>query len=341
MSLKEAKKQLLYAFDDGLISDEECLLLYDLNRSTNLDFPYEQYPLFDLDDMQNDECLAEFRFVLEQRSVVGGMEALCMLLKRLTYPCRYSDMMHSFGQRPLSVLCLATNRVVEFVYAAHHRRITDWNLAVLNPPALQTYADCIHQHGAPLNNCFWFIDGTVRPIARPGTNQRILYNGYRRVHSLKFQAVAIPNGLIAHLSGPFEGRKHDAGMLRESGLLPMLQHNAISPTGQPLCVYGDPAYPLRVHLQAPFRQGVRFTPQMCAYNKSMSEVRVSVEWLFGDIANYFKFLDFKKNLKIELSSVGKLYMVSAILRNALTCLYGNQTSQFFGLDPPHIHDYFA
>lgn len=221
MSLKEAKKQLLYAFDDGLISDEECLLLYDLNRSTNLDFPYEQYPLFDLDDMQNDECLAEFRFhkndlpilaevlgipdqfVLEQRSVIGGMEALCMLLKRLTYPCRYSDMMHRFGQRPLSVLCLATNRVVEFVYAAHHRRITDWNLAVLNPPALQTYADCIHQHGAPLNNCFGFIDGTVRPIARPGTNQRILYNGHKRVHSLKFQAVAIPNGLIAHLSGPF------------------------------------------------------------------------------------------------------------------------------------------
>ena len=154
MSLKEARKQLLYAFDDGLISDEECLLLYDLNRSTNLDFPYEQYPLFDLDDMQNDECLAEFRFhkndlpilaevlripdqfILEQRSVVEGMEALCMLLKRLTYPCRYSDMMHRFGQQSLSVLCLATNRVVDFVYAAHHRRITDWNLAVLNPPAL-------------------------------------------------------------------------------------------------------------------------------------------------------------------------------------------------------------
>ena len=118
MSLKEARKQLLYAFDDGLISDEECLLLYDLNRSTNLDFPYEQYTLFDLDDMQNDKCLAEFRFhkndlpilaevlripdqfILEQRSVVEGMEALCMLLKKLTYPCRYSDMMHRFGQRP-------------------------------------------------------------------------------------------------------------------------------------------------------------------------------------------------------------------------------------------------
>ena len=96
-------------------------------------------------------------------------------------------------------------------------------------------------------------------------------------------------------------------MLRESGLLPMLQHHAISPTGQQLCVYGDPAYPLRVHLQAPFQQGVRFTPQMSAYNKSMDEVRVSVEWLFGDIANYFKFLDLKKkNSKIEQSSVCKI-----------------------------------
>ena len=55
-------------------------------------------------------------------------------------------------------------------------------------------------------------------------------------------------------------------------------HVAISPTGQPLCVYGDPAYTLQVHLQAPFRQGVRFTPQIGAYIKSMSEVWVSVEW---------------------------------------------------------------
>lgn len=80
---------------------------------------------------------------------------------------------------------------------------------------------------------------------------------------------------------------------------------------------------------------------MMAFNKGMSEVRVSVEWLFGDIANYFKFMDFKKNLKIGLSSVGKLYIVSALLRNALTCLYGNQTSNYFKLDAPHIRDYFS
>ena len=63
---------------------------------------------------------------------------------------------------------------------------------------------------------------------------------------------------------------------RHLGGLNNLQIFAISPTGQPMCIYGDPAYPLRVHLQAPFRQG-RLTPQMQAYNDVMSELRLSVE----------------------------------------------------------------
>ena len=54
-----------------------------------------------------------------------------------------------------------------------------------------------------------------------------------------------------------------------------------------------------------------------------------MEWFFGDIVNYFKFIDFKKNLKIGLSSIGKLYIVCAVLQNALSCLYGNLTSEFF------------
>ena len=86
-------------------------------------------------------------------------------------------------------------------------------------------------------------------------------------------------------------------------------------------MYGDPAYPLRVHLQAPFRHGI-LTPMMEEYNAEMSSVSVTVEWLFGDIINDFKFLDFKKNLKIGMSSVGKMYLVCALLHNAITCLYG-------------------
>ena len=88
-------------------------------------------------------------------------------------------------------------------------------------------------------------------------------------------------------------------------------------------------------------RGAALTAQMEAFNDSMLNVRTSVEWLFGDIVEYFKFMDFKKNLKIGLSSIGKLYVVCALLRNALTCLYGNSTSSFFELDPPTLEEYFS
>jgi len=92
-----------------------------------------------------------------------------------------------------------------------------------------------------------------------------------------------------------EGRKHDAGMLADSRLLNDLQAFASSPLGNPYCIYGYPAYPLRVHLQAPFRNRA-LTPQMMDFNQSMGSVRESVEWLFNDVTNYFKFLDLKKKI---------------------------------------------
>ena len=125
-------------------------------------------------------------------------------------------------------------------------------------------------------------------------------------------------------------------MLADSGILNDVGNFAFSPAGQPMCVYGDPAYSLWIHLQAPYSQG-RLTQQMEDYNK---RVQVSVEWFFGDIINSFKFLDYKKNLKIGLSSVGKMYIACALLRNAVTCLYGNQTSEFFDLEPPTLEEYF-
>lgn len=72
---------------------------------------------------------------------------------------------------------------------------------------------------------------------------------------------------------------------------------------------------------------------MKSFNAAMSKVRISVEWLFGDISAYFKFVDFKKNLKLYLNSGWKIYIVIAILRNAHTCNYGYQTST--------LEEYFA
>ena len=85
------------------------------------------------------------------------------------------------------------------------------------------YADAIHNKGAVSDNCFGFIDDTVRPICRPKENQRMVYNGHKRVHTLKFK-FNCSNYLIANLFGPVEGRRHEICMLAMSGLLPELQH---------------------------------------------------------------------------------------------------------------------
>ncbi|KAJ8036265.1 hypothetical protein HOLleu_20186 [Holothuria leucospilota] len=72
----------------------------------------------------------------------------------------------------------------------------------------------------------------------------------------------------------------------------------------------------------------------------MSSVRVTVEWLFGDIMNNFKFVDFKNNQKVGLSARGKMDLVSGLLINAHICQYGNLTSRFFGLELPTLAQYF-
>ena len=97
-------------------------------------------------------------------------------------------------------------------------------------------------------------------------------------------------------------------MLAESNLYNQLVQYAVNINGDPLCIYGDPAYPHRPQLQGPFK-GARLTQNEKDWHSAMSSVRVSVEWIFKDIINYFKFLDFKKNLKVQLNSVGKMYIV--------------------------------
>ena len=96
-------------------------------------------------------------------------------------------------------------------------------------------------------------------------------------------------------------------MLADFGLLRDLEQDAFSTLHEPLCMYGNPAYPHRVHLQSPFLEAV-LTGDMKLFNASMGARHISVEWLFGKVINYFEFLDYKENLQIGISSVGKMCM---------------------------------
>ena len=263
------------------------------------------------------------KYTCVQGTITTGMEALMVLLRRLSYPNRLCDLVQLFGrsQSELSFIfntvrlfhvqnmykfvihiCIHhTNtlflQVIDDIYDRFSHLLNSFDLVWLDP---HTFAAAIKDKGSPLSQCFGFIDGTVRPIARPTVNQRIMYSGHKRVHCLKFQvrvlylhmymnrcmvgddssfqilqSVTTPNGLIVHMFGPVEGRRHDAFMLSVSGLPNKLR--AINqPNGQPYVLYGAPAYGLSQNIVSPYR-GQQLTQAEHDFNRAMSAVHVSVQ----------------------------------------------------------------
>jgi len=134
-----------------------------------------------------------------------GMEALCILLRRLAYPNRLADLVRIF-RRPASTLSRTINYMAHWLHQ-RHGRLLYWDSERINANVMQAYAAAVNRKGAPLPNCIGFIDGTVRPLCRPSRHQRQLYNGHKRQHAIKFQSVMAPDGLIIHLSRPFPGRR--------------------------------------------------------------------------------------------------------------------------------------
>ena len=125
MAFNDVRNLLLIGHNDGFIDDDEFVLLYDLYASKNPDLTYDSYAPFE------SESLEEFRFrkrdvrnlkevlqipetiICSQRSVCDGLEGLCVLLKRLSYPYRYGDMIHRFA-KPVTVLSMITNQMIDF-----------------------------------------------------------------------------------------------------------------------------------------------------------------------------------------------------------------------------------
>ena len=187
--------------------------------------------------------------------------------------------------RFVAELCNIASVINNHIFETHGHLVTNLNQPWLSTHQLQEFVDAIHHKGAPLSNCWGFVDGTVRPICRTGQKQRYLYNGHKRIHAIKFQSIAAPNGLVANLYEPIGGKQHDSAMLAESRLLDQMQLHCNDANGHAFCKYGDAAYPLRAHLQKPF-QGAGLNDQKREFNTTMSSVRTSVEWLFGDVINY-------------------------------------------------------
>ena len=147
--MKVDQNLLFLALELCDIDEEKFLMFYDINKTQNLDVPYCKYKTFDLDHLENDECVAEFRFqkddtydlpgVLQipneivpyNKSKVSGIEALCIFIFH-AYPCRYLDFIHKLA-RPVPVLCIINYFIIKFLCERWGRLFTTMNQQWLSP----------------------------------------------------------------------------------------------------------------------------------------------------------------------------------------------------------------
>ena len=344
-------------YNEKLLTFDELIELI-LMPDSKEQIDHHAYIPFNIDNYNTTEQIFNFRFNKEQIEMLVGKlmleedirtksgyayndtEALSALLYRFRYPNRLGDLIPMFGHRTKSSLCEVILYVVDHIWDHFSHLLLDQNQPWLSQNHLMMYANAIHNAGCPLTNIYGFIDGTLRPMCRPKLYQQMCYNGHKRLHCLKAQGAVLPNGIMFHLYGGVPGHRHDSAMLTNSGFL-VWMNQQFDVNGLPLSQYGDSAYPLLRHLQVPFKQPPNLNPLQIQYNTAMNACRESIEHTFAKPIQLFSFLDFKKNLKLFLSPIAKLYSVGVILTNCHTCFNGSQVSQYFELDPPSLDEYLV
>lgn len=353
---------LLVEFADGNLDRQELLLLLlavEDDAQRRLLLPIQEIGnRLCLDDLDEETCVSRFRFSMRQlkhlcvvlrfphkmtsRSRVSwtGLEGTLVLFRRLSYPNKLREMTEEFGRSKAALSLIFNETLLWFTATWGHLLENPFVRPYFTPALVNRYVDAVAAM-AKVNLRVWgFIDGTLRRICRPGAEQQVFYNGHKRCHAIKFQAVVTPDGLITHLYGPVEGRRHDAGILADSGLLPSLQQHMRGPGGQAYALYGDSAYPFSPFLQKGY-QGAALTPQQAEFNDKFSRVRTAVEWAFGEVTSSWAFLDMKRQQKLLLQPVGLYYKAACLLSNCENIVrQGNKCSKFFKLKPPSLEEYF-
>ncbi|KAF0743929.1 hypothetical protein Ae201684_001571 [Aphanomyces euteiches] len=284
--------------------------------------------------------------VTATRDKVTRIEALAIVCRRLSELSKLFTVANEFGRSIASYYRIFL-QTVRLLHSAH-AGLLYLNKSLIKQRMLE-YSAAVRAKGVRLTTCWGFIDGTKqyisRPIARRNPShanenlQRSVYNGHPRRHCLNWQGITCPDGIMASMYGPVEGRRHDSTVLAKSEVLKEFQADQAF---QNAVVYGDPAYSCSAFVVCPFSNP---RPGSCEakFNARMSSVRESVEWGFGRIKVLWPFIDFDKKQKALEAPIGKIFNIAVLLSNCHCCLQplGNQISMYFDLAPPTLNDYLG
>jgi nuclease HARBI1 len=260
-------------------------------------------------------------------------EGMLVLLARLAVPKRWSDHLQMFGGTE-GLLSEVFNAILGQIYHTFADPLLH-NLQRYGDQ-FEKYAALTYARGGATGNVVGYVDNTNRKMCRPGVNQDVVYNGYKKFHALKYQIVMGPEGVIIALHGPDVGRDPDVTCLVNSGLLDDMA-DVCATLGQHYVFYADRGYPLDPHMLVAFT-GPALTAAQLAWNAAMNRERTS-EWGYGKPLALWGMLNLATQQKLLLMPIAQHYMVAIILTNCHTACYGSVVTSYFDSTPPSLESY--
>ena len=155
--------------------------------------------------------------------------------------------------------------------------------------------------------------------------QESFYSGWARVHGIKKQGMGMTNGMAFNVSKGYSCRRHDMHLLGDTDM-----NSKLEEATEYMC-FGDSPYPHMTRITS--RNNVEEFEDI---NRALNGCRISIEWMFRDIAVLWKFVTTKDILKLldGFINCDNLIDLCFTFSNAHNCMNGNEIAQWFGLLPP-------
>ncbi|OAD70574.1 hypothetical protein PHYBLDRAFT_148490 [Phycomyces blakesleeanus NRRL 1555(-)] len=183
--------------------------------------------------------------------------AFAMILYQFAFPRRYCSMKREWGMNAKDLGFIIKKMSVLLIKKFKNR--LDFDTRQFSAENCEHFARAIYERTKTYLSVIAFIDGTMQKLCCPKSEekQKTLYNGWKHIHCIKYQAIAIPDSITSSLIGPFVGSTHDAKFFDETKTLDrlILYLTVVSGDKYPpfgYVIYGDQVYPRSYKVFKPF-----------------------------------------------------------------------------------------
>ena len=294
-------------------------------------------------------------------------EIILISLERLSFPHRWTDLYERFPGRKRWFMQVCFYWFLDYMIFNWGYLLL--NNALWWKPKLMDSCNSIRHKMANLNHVNWrqeldppsrtfvngqwqvtgclvalMIDCVMMAFSRPGgvlhegpasdrvpkEVQEAWWNGWKKIHGMKWQTVLLACGMDFLVYGPLSCRSNDLNALDESQVQDIIRELCNHGIGEFLfMIFGDSAY----------NPSSSMHTSESLPGRGFSSVREIIEWSYKEVKQLWKYCDYKHVLKLRGQPVAKIFFVCLILRNVYVTVHGSQVSTYMSMLPPTLEEW--